>query len=500
MLGNIKKTAKHSFIYSIANATNKLVGFILIPLYTSSFSVAVYGLLALFDTVADFLLTFSSFGIMEALNRWYWDKKTKGKQRKMFFTVLVFTIISSLVFIVLVYFIFSHFKQQIFGLPVSGRTLLLFLGSVFSNILLQRILILFRIQQKAIENMAFNVLRMVLVLGLTIYFIIGLQWGIDSVFVSRLIGQLITLIILIPQIIKNCEFRFNMPILKEMLSYSWPLALSASLGLIFTFSDRWMLQGMRSLDDVGNYSLAYRISNIIRVVLVHSFVQAFIPIYFRKMDNKQDFRFFSKSATYFSLLLTMTGMIIVLFSKEIIHLLARNAEYYASVDILPYLILSVIFSGLLQIIVLPFNKYKKTKLMSLISISSGLVNIGLNILLIPRMGGIGAAIATAITQLMMLVTYFILNKRIVDFDFETGKIVLLFTFGAFFVFIGMQTTDLPLWFSIPAKLLLVAVFPVILKLFGFYEDIELLRIRQSWKKWRNPLRWKEHLKNMNLRG
>jgi len=57
-----------------------------------------------------------------------------------------------------------------------------------------------------------------------------------------------------------------------------------------------------------------------------------------------------------------------------------------------------------------------------------------------------------------------------------------------------------LWFSIPAKLLLVAVFPVILKLFGFYEDIELLRIRQSWKKWRNPLRWKEHLKNMNLRG
>ncbi|MDD4962174.1 MAG: oligosaccharide flippase family protein, partial [Candidatus Marinimicrobia bacterium] len=308
MLANLKKTVKHSFIYSIGNATNKLVGFVLIPLYTSSFSVAIYGLIALFDTVADFLLTFSSFGIMEALNRWYWDKKMEGKQREMFFSGMIFTLVSSMLFIALTGFLFRHFNQQIFGLPVSGRTLMFFLGSVFSNILLQRILVLFRIQQKAIENMVFNILRMLLVLGLTVYFIIGLQWGVDSVFASRLIGQVITLLILVPKILQNCEFKVNITILKDMLLYSWPLALSASLGLIFTFSDRWMLQGMRNLDDVGNYSLAYRISNIIRVIIVHSFAQAFIPIYFKKMESKKDYRFFSKAATYFSLLMVVTGM------------------------------------------------------------------------------------------------------------------------------------------------------------------------------------------------
>lgn len=500
MLDQIKKTVKHSFIYSIGNAMNKLVGFILIPLYTSSFPVAIYGLLALFDTIADFLLTVSSFGIMEAMNRWYWDKKMEGKQRELFFSVMIFTIVSSTFFIVLTWFLFRHFSQQIFGLPISERTLLLFLGSVFSNILLQRILILFRIQQRAIENMVFNILRMLLVLGLTIYFIIGLQWGIDSVFASRLIGQVITLLILVPKILENCEFKVNIMILKDMLLYSWPLAISASLGLIFTFSDRWMLQGMRSLDDVGNYSLAYRISNIIRVVIVHSFTQAFIPIYFKKMESKKDYRFFSKAATYFSLLLVLTGMTIILFSKEIIYLLARNGDYYASLDILPYLMLAVTLSGLLQIIVLPFNKYKKTKLISLVAILAGLFNIGLNVLLIPSLGGIGAAVATAITQFLMVSTYFILNKQIIDFDFEVTKIFLLFALGAFIAFIGLQMGDLVLWLRIPAKVVLVLIFPFCLRLLGFYEDIELLRIRQSWKKWRNPLRWKENFKDINFKG
>lgn len=500
MLEKIKKTAKHSFIYSIGNATNKLVGFILLPLYTSVFPVATYGLLALFDTIADFLLEFSSFGIIEGLKRWYWDRSSEGKQKALFFTVLLFTLLSTLFFLFAAYLIIDRYSVPIFGVSIPPRMLLLFLGSVLTNVLLQRILILQRIQQKALENTIFNVLRMLFVLGATVYFIVVLNWGLESVFVSRLLGQAITLLLLLPQFIRNCELKVDLPVLKDMLSYSWPLGISASLGLIFTLSDRWLLQGMKSLDVVGNYSLAYKIANVIKLLVVQSFTQAFVYIYFRKMDNQKDYRFFSKSTTYFSYILVMLGLLIIVFSKEIIHLMAQNADYYDSYFILPYLMLAVAFSGLRQMLVLPLNKYKKTKLISVITLSAGVLNIGLNLLLIPRWGGVGAALATAAAHLSVVVAFLFMNKRLADFDYEIPKIVLLFAVGIFFAFISAQTEDLFWYFRIPFKAMLILFYPLILKLFGFYEDIELLRIRQSWKKWRNPLRWKENFKDINFRN
>ena len=364
MLDQVKQTVKHALIYSVGNAANKLVGFILLPLYTSSFAVAEYGLIALFDTIFDLITAVSSLGIMQGLKRWYWDNAAKGKQKTLFFTVLVFTIVLTLFFLLICYYIASNFDTQIFGVAISSKTLLLFLGSVMSNILLQQILVLLRIQQKVIENTIFNIVKMFLVLGSTVYFIVGLNWGIDSVFISRLIGQTLTLLVLLPEIIKNCEIKFNKSvwgIFKEMFSYSWPLALSASLGLVLTFSDRWLLRGLISLDAVGNYSLAYRIANIIKLIIVQSFSQAFIYIYFRKMNNEKDYRFFSKTATYFSFLMVSMGLVIVVFSKEIIVLFARNADYYGSYFILPILILSVSFSGLRQMLSLPLSKHKKKR-------------------------------------------------------------------------------------------------------------------------------------------
>ncbi len=499
MLDQVKKTVKHSIIYSIGNAANKLVGFVLLPLYTSTFSVAVYGIIALFDTISDFLLTFSSFGIVEALKRWYWDKDAETKQKSMFFTVMLFSIISVIIFLAICYLLLAKYSVQIFDVEITRRTIWLFLGSVLTNVLLQRMLILLRIQQKALQNMVFSIVKLAFVLSSTIYFITVLNWGMDSVFISRLIGQTITLLVLLPLFVKNCQVKIEFKLLKDMLSYSWPLALSTSLGLILTLSDKWLLKGMGSLDIVGNYSLAFKISNIIKLLVVQSFAQAYVYIYFRQMNNEKNYRFFSKSLTYFSFLLVFLGLAIVLFSKEIIVLLAQNSDYYDSFKILPFLILSVSFAGLRQMLVLPLNKYKKTKIISVVTVGAGILNIGLNILFIPLLGGVGAAISTAFAQLLVVLAYFIMNRRFSDYNYELLKILVLFSLGSALAFAGMQLQSMELAWRIVIKLIMLLLFPVILRFLGFYEELELIRMKQSWQKWRNPTRWKENFKDINLK-
>ncbi len=181
-------------------------------------------------------------------------------------------------------------------------------------------------------------------------------------------------------------------------------------------------------------------------------------------------------------------------------LLAQNSDYYNSYLILPFLILSVSFAGLRQMLVLPLNKYKKTKIISLVTISAGLLNVGLNVLFIPLLGGIGAAIATALAQLAVVITYLILNRRFADYRYEVVKIFSLFILGSLLAFIGMQLGGIALGPRIAIKTGILLSFPLILRAFGFYEKIELLRMRQSWQKWRNPLKWKNNFKNINLKN
>jgi hypothetical protein len=102
MLQNIKTAMKNSIIYGIGNLSAKLVGFILLPLYTSHLSVADYGALSVLEISAQLIISVFGLALYQAFDRWYWDPELKNKQKSVSFTVFVFLIIvSGLVFLAL---------------------------------------------------------------------------------------------------------------------------------------------------------------------------------------------------------------------------------------------------------------------------------------------------------------------------------------------------------------------------------------------------------------
>ena len=111
---------------------------------------------------------------------------------------------------------------------------------------------------------------------------------------------------------------------------------------------------------------------------------------------------------------------------------------------------------------------------------------------------IGAAVATIISFLYMVIAGYFYSNKFYPVKFEwlkIGKIVLTVGFIYFASYIFNPLPTIP---RIICKLILIALYPVILYLINFYDPQEINRIKGAWKKWRDPRKWKENIKDIKL--
>ncbi|HPY00551.1 MAG TPA: hypothetical protein PKV04_04210, partial [Candidatus Marinimicrobia bacterium] len=94
MLNYVKSALKNSAIYSIGNVSTKLIGIILVPLYTQHLSLKEYGILSILEVSSQLLVTIFSANLYTAFFRWYWEKEYSDRQKSIFFTTFL-----SLIFI-----------------------------------------------------------------------------------------------------------------------------------------------------------------------------------------------------------------------------------------------------------------------------------------------------------------------------------------------------------------------------------------------------------------
>ena len=132
-------------------------------------------------------------------------------------------------------------------------------------------------------------------------------------------------------------------------------------------------------------------------------------------------------------------------------------------------------------------------------ITIGLIlNIILNILLIPILNIYGAAISTVFSSIILVFLFYRYSQKFYFINYEIKKIAQMFVLGISIFLITLLINDIDLIFRIPVKLVLIASFPFILYLINFYETVELQRISEAWDKWKNPLNWKKNLLKIKL--
>ncbi len=499
MLPVLKSTLKNTFIYSIGTFSSRLAGFILIPLYTARFSVEEYGMMGIMEITSQVLLALLGFSLYNAFFRWYWDKNFIAKQKSILFTILVFLIFQISLFLILVLSFQQDLSYLLFDSDRNSyliRLLILVSGLEAVGVVVSTLL---RLKERAAFYTLLQVVKLTISLLSTIYLIVYRNRNIEAVYEAQLIANVVYLLLIFNVLRKNIELKFEWKILKDMLSFSLPLVLTSLSGIILNITDRYTLRFLADMADVGVYSLGFKVANTLRVFLIASVNLALQPIIFKMMDEPGNKRFYAKVMTYFTFGLMFFVLFFSLYAPEIIKVISKqNMQYWNAWKLVPVLSFSMLFSMLRDVSYTGLNITKKTKIIALLVISAAILNILLNLLFIPVWGFYGASVATAISQVIYFVAVYFVAQRFYSIPYEIKKIILMICVGILLFAAGLFTNSWPLAFRLVIKLVLIASFPFFLYWFGFYESIELERLGQFWRKWRNPLEWRKNLRKLKL--
>lgn len=495
MIHRIKALVGQSVIYGAGNLITKASGLILLPIYLNYITKEEFGLLALFETVFMFLLVISGWGAKGGFTRWYYEMKTDHNRRSLFFTTYVFNVFTSTIGVALT--AIALWNLPLFHYQEGSNVLYWFCCSSLFRLLFDVPFILLKLQQKAMKQTAYQAFNVVLTIVFTFLFMEIREEGFEGIFKAQMVANGLSFLVIIPLIIKNVYLRFQKKVLVEMVHYGYPLAISGILTLILTMSDRYIIEHYQTLEEVGSFSMAYKISNVLQFLVVSSFVTSYTYNYYKSMHQNDGSRFHVKTFTYFVFMMTILGIGIVFFAREIIYILgAGKTEFYDAIPLIPILVLGLIFSGMRQVFVLPITKAKKTRLISIILILTGLLNVGLNFLVIPYWGKVGAAITTSISQLFAAIWFLWEVRKLEETVYETKKILSVLIVGVLICFIFFYVPSYSFLVDLLFKCFLAAVFLLLLFWVKFFEEVEITRLKQGWKKWSQLSKILDNLKSL----
>lgn len=496
MLQKLKHTIKHSFVYSLGNLAIKVVGIFLLPAYSDYLSTAEIGVWAVLETTAEFLVAIFSLNIANAMMRWWADAENEEDKKSYVFTtfaVLVFAGILMNLSLQPFATVFSEMFYQTKDFTVYFQILFL---SVTFDMANKYFFSLIRILEKSTLYIFVNVAKLIVVLSLTLYFIINLQLGVKGIILAQLIGHALGFVLLLPLLFKNIIFKFQINVLGKMLSYSIPLAFTALSGVLFRMGDRYVIKFLADDARVGVYHLATKVSGLLNFFILQSFQMAFLPIAYKMYKEPNAKRFFSKVFTYLAVGLTFGALGLSLFAEEFFKIFASgNEDFWEAAKFVPLLTVSVVLLGIRYMLSLNFRFAKRTIMLAAYVSVFSIVNILLNLVLVPKIDVYGAILSSIIVSFVLNIFYYYSGRKLFYVKYEIGKIIIAFIIAVLLYSISFLIVDFNFILKLTIKISLIVVFPVILYFTGFLEQIEKQRIKESIKKWKNIKNFKSNLKN-----
>jgi len=453
----LKFLIKHSSVYGLGSVIGQAISFLLLPLYTQYLSPADYGVMALVDLSRGLIGLVISLGMINGIGRFYYEYDDE-KQRNLLISSaywVVFAVI--LLFLPLVWYLSTTLSRLLFNTIKYTNIFQVALLSLLFGILVDQGMGYLRIRAKSVKFVKITLVRLIFLVSCNIYFIVFLQTGVIGIFYSSLLVSIVFAIFLTFLILRKTKIYFSWPHAKEMIHYSFPLIFSNIFRVIVNESDKLFINFFFSPFETGIYSIAQKIGTSLHALLTSPFLQAYLPRRFQIMKDANAKQEYANMLDYYLLTICTAGLILAIFSREVLVLMTTK-EYYVAAVYIPAILLSMIVFGMKYHFEIGIVVTKKTKFIAYINGLSCTLNLLLNWLLIKRFGVVGAIISVNLSYLLITVLNLMATQRLYPVHFHYSSMFRLFALCLTVYALSLLVTGNSLFWSIMLKSILCACY------------------------------------------
>jgi O-antigen/teichoic acid export membrane protein len=396
-----KQMVQNTLIFSGSSILNRAIPFLMLPVLTYYLDPAAYGVVANFVSLLSLLIVFTGINTQGMLGIKYFNLP-KTDFKLLVGNIVMILIISSVVLLI-VMFLFSETLTQRFELPFNW----LFIGLLCSIATFMNMvnLTLWQLEKKALLYASFTGLETLLNVGLSLVLIIGfgLTWEgrlLGIAFALVLFGLLSAFIIYYRGYM---TFKFNKLIFSESLFFGLPLIPHNLSGWLRTGINVIIITELIGLHETGLYNTGVQFAMIV-FFIGNGFNLALSPVIFEKLANPTpdgDLKLVKITYAFYGGILAITA-VISLAAPWLIRVLL-DEKYHESTPFIPWLAFAFAFFGMYLAVVNYLFYYKKTIILTIITLSCGVLNAGICWWLVGKIGPMGAAYSSLVTFALMFV-------------------------------------------------------------------------------------------------
>ena len=411
----MKKNSINSQTFYNTLSTTVLSGisFITLPIFTNLLNTEQYGRYSIFTTWLSILLPImclQSYTCLSVARYDYHDSYSEFKRNNMILGTVscaLFTIVG---------IIFKDPISKLLNFP-SSIIIVMFVYA-FANYVISLLQTIFTYEKKAEYNFYISLFLAIVTSILSYYLITKIEF--NNLYEGRIYGMFIPYIIIALIIwpilfIKN-KGKIKFSYWKYSIAYGIPIVFHLIFHEVLSQSNKLMLEYMGYAGaTVGIFSLFQTITSVLSII-VNALNSSWVPFYFDDLNENAKERLSSKIKNYVELV-TVLFIGFLLLSREVCYILS-NESYMQGIDIIPLLVIPIFLMYMYQF---PVNfEYfcKKTKMISVGTICSGIVNIVANYFLIPKYGMYGSCFSTIISYFVLFIVHFVIAKNIKDKKFD----------------------------------------------------------------------------------
>jgi len=445
-LNRSKLLIENIFVYGIIQSINKIIPFLMLPIITRLLPTPEdFGKFDIFYVISNFGTSIAKLGIYDAIFREFFDNNNANYQKQITSTGLNIVLISSCIISI----VFLFLNNFIAGVFIGSREYFFIVNLSAIAIVLQANQSILstptRMQNQRIRFLYSGLLGSLSYYSLGILFLKqGLAYN-ALIYANIISGALVLLLF----IFYNHSFfkvgTINLKIAKNLLQTGLPLAPVFVLYWLFQSSSRLFISNMLSLDQLGIYAVGVRLSSISSFIQM-AFAEGWLYFTFSTMKDEDQAEVKSKLFNYMTLVFLLFYFLSIIFAKPIFKILLSD-NYVQGYIVFPFLFLSPLMLILYQTVANQFIIAKKSYYSTICVFIGGIFNIGLNFIFVQKFGIKGAAFATLLTYVILVISALFFANRIRVFSVPRKYyfyFIFIILFSSFQLFYEIQNMYLPL--------------------------------------------------------
>jgi O-antigen/teichoic acid export membrane protein len=481
----VRKLFADLTIYGSGDVATSVVSFLLLPVFSRLLSPVDYGIWALLLTVELVTKILFRWGVDASFMRLYYDCHDQQDRQRLASTIFFFLLAVNAGLLAFGVAAAPLVADHLFGVPGQSLLLQLVLVNTFIGGFYFIPFHVLRIQGKPGQFSLLAFLRSSSTLAARVLFVVVFRFGLFGVVLADIVVTLGFTVLLARWFAPLIRTVFSREILREALRFGLPrVPHGVAQQVIGPGTDAYLLRLFLPrapgavLGDIGVYSIGLTFGLGLKYFM-SAFEYAWAPFYFKTMKEKDAKQTFSGMTTYTLAVLVLLAAGLAGTSADLLRLMTPPA-YHGAARIIPWIAIGATLQGVYLLTSIGLNITKHTEYYPVATATAALVNVGANVLLIPRFGILGPAYANVLSYAVLAGMAMVFSQRLYPIRYEWGRLLRLVLAAiaacltAMFAVPGMRVAA----FGVLVRgTVVVGVYLGALAMSGFFNPRELERLR-----------------------